>query len=225
MKKRIIGFFSLGLLLLTNLAFADGKDFEGVIIYNISYQGDMEPEMMAMMPKTMTMKISGNNSRTEINMGMGSTVVIFNGETKTAVTLLDMMGQKYAMQMTSAEIEQEWETTPDTEVILSDETKEIAGYTCKKAIVRMKLPAQDKTSDLVVFYTNELGSELLNYNNPFYKDIEGVMLEYSMKEEEMDMSFTAIKIEKEKISSDEFSIPEGYKSISSSEFKNMFGGY
>jgi hypothetical protein len=62
-------------------------------------------------------------------------------------------------------------------------------------------------------------------NNPFFQSIEGVMLEYSMKENNINMQFSAVSVEKKKISDDEFEIPEGYKVMTKSEFQNMFGGY
>ena len=206
-------------------AVAGGDEFSGVIVYNITYpDGDMDPQMVAMMPKTMKMKVKGAKSRTEISMGMGNTIAIFDGETKTGVTLMDIMGQKFAMKITSDEIEKELEDQPDIDINVTSETKEIAGYSCKKAIVKVK-DGKDET-EMVVYFTKELGTGGINYNNnPVFKDIDGVMLEYAIAEKEINMTFTAISVDKKKISDSEFEIPDGYKEISASELKNMFGGY
>ena len=206
-------------------AVAGGDEFSGVIVYNITYpEGDMDPQMAAMMPKTMKMKVKGAKSRTEISMGMGNTIAIFDGETKTGVTLMDIMGQKFAMKISSDEIEKELEDQPDIDINVTSETKEIAGYSCKKAIVKVK-DGKDET-EMVVYFTEELGTGGINYNNnPVFKDIDGVMLEYSIDEKDINMTFTAISVDKKKISDSEFEIPEGYKEISASELKNMFGGY
>ncbi len=219
-------FLVVCLVIYSGQAKAGDKDFNGIIVYNISYgENEMEPQMMAMMPKTMKIKIKGESSRTEISMGMGRTIVVFNGEDKTGFTLMDIMGQKYAMSMTAGELEKEIEDGPDVDIEVTDETKEIAGYKCKKAVVKLKDKGADDDVDLIVFFTDELGSGMLNYNNPMFKDIEGVMLEYSMKENDMDMTFTAISVTKKKVPDDEFVIPEGYNVMTMSEFENMFGGH
>jgi len=214
------------LVIYSGQAKAGDKDFSGIIVYNISYgESEMDPQMMAMMPKTMKMKIKGENSRTEINMGMGSTIVVFNGEDKSGFTLMDIMGQKYAMSMTAEELEKDIEDGPDVDIEVTDETKEIAGCNCKKAVVKLKDKGADDDAELIVFFTDELGSGMLNYNNSTFKDIEGVMLEYSIKENDMDMTFTAISVTKKKVSDDEFVIPEGYNVMTMSEFESMFGGH
>ncbi len=204
---------------------AGGDEFNGIIVYNISYEDtDIDPQMIAMMPKTMKMKIKGKNSRTEISMGMGSTIVVFNDETKSGFTLMDMMGQKYAMEMTAEELEQNIEKEPDMNVEVTGEIKEIAGYTCKKAIVKSN-EAGAENLEMIVYFTDELGSGMLNYNNPLFKDVKGVMMEYSMKENDMNMTFSAISVTKKKIGDEEFEIPEGYNVMSMSDFENMFGGH
>ena len=223
-KIQIIGLLVLMLTLFAGNTYAGDKDFQGIIIYNISYENsDIDPQMMAMMPKTMKMKIKGDKSRTEISMGMGSTSVIFNGTAKEGFTLMDMMGQKLAFTMTSDDIEKELSEGPDMEIDVTGETKEIAGIVCKKVIVKIHEEGE-KEMKYIVFFTEELGSGMLNYNNPMFKDIDGVMLEYSMNENNMSMTFTAISVDKKKISDDEFDMPDDYKVMTKSEFENMFGG-
>jgi len=138
---------------------------------------------------------------------------------------MDIMGQKYAMSMTTEELEKDIEDGPDVDIEVTDETKEIAGYNCKKAVVKLKDKGADDDAELIVFFTDELGSGMLNYNNPTFKDIEGVMLEYSIKENDMDMTFTAISVTKKKVSDHEFVIPEDYNVMTMSEFESMFGGH
>ncbi len=98
------------LFVFTATAKSQDNDFNGLIVYNISFGGaDIDPQMAAMMPKTMKMKIKGEKSRMEMSMGMGSTIVVFNGEDKSGFTLMDIMGQKYAMNMTTEELEKDIE--------------------------------------------------------------------------------------------------------------------
>lgn len=213
------------LLVYTGETKAQDKDFHGVIVYNISFGGaDIDPQMAAMMPKTMKMKIKGEKSRMEMSMGMGSTIVVFNGEDKSGFTLMDIMGQKYAMKMTPEELEDENENEPEMDIEVTGETKEIAGYECKKAIVKSKEKGAENI-EMIVYFTDELGSGMLNYNNPMFKDVQGVMMEYAMNENDVEMKFTAISVTKEKIKDEEYEIPEGYNVMNMSDFENMFGGH
>ena len=128
-------------------------------------------------------------------------------------------------EILKAQREKEMEEGPDAEVVYSDETKEIVGYLCKKATVKIKEKNSDKVTEHTVYYTEELGPGFSNQNHPFFKDINGVMLEYSMAEDDIKMKFSAIKVEKKKVSESEFEIPEGYNVMTKAEFENMFGGY
>ena len=218
MKISVLIFIST--LIIVGRSFAGGKDFNGIIVYNITYDENTDPQMLAMMPKTLKMKIKGEMSRTEISMGgMGTTTVIFNGEDKSGITLMDFMGQKYAIKMTADEIDAEIAKLPETNVTIADETKEIAGYTCKKAILKMEGKEHN------VYFTEELGDGKINFNNPIFKDIKGVMLEYSYEENGITMNLSAVKVEKKKISDKEFEMPEGFQVVTKSELEGMFGGH
>lgn len=202
---------------------ATGKDFQGVIIYNITYENtDLDPQMLAMMPKTMKVKIKGDKMRTEMNMGMGSTVTIYNAADNTGITLMDMMGMKYAMKMTSDEFDEQLQEVPESEVLVTGEKKEIAGYMCDKAILKYKEDGKEGFIEHIVYYTSEIGTPSMNRHIPMFKDIQGMMLDYAMEDKDMKMRFSAISVDKKKINDTEFEIPEGYTEISSSEFKNMF---
>jgi len=218
---KLIKTFILTLIIVANSLGLFAKDFEGVIVYNITYEGkNVNDQMLAMMPKTMKLTIKGDMSKTEMNMGMGSQVTIFNGDTKSGVMLMDMMNQKFAVKMTSEDVEKKMEDAPEIEVVKTGNTREIQGYQCQEAIVKV----QGEKSEFTVYYTDELGSGILNADNPYYKDIDGVMLEFAMDQDGLKMEFKAINVDKKKVSDKEFETPEGFKEISQDEFKNMFGG-
>jgi len=224
MKKSIILF-----VVLITLGFGQdvfSKDFSGIIIYNITYdEAKMDPQMVAMMPKTMKMMINDGKVRTEVSMGgMGKNVSIFDSETKSGVTLMDMMGQKYAIELNAEDIEKQLDDGPKVKVEKLSDTKEIAGYTCNKAVVKVLKANGETEYEVEVCYTNELGSGGLNMDDPMFKDIDGVMMEYSIKEENMNMKFSAISVDQKKVSDSEFEIPEGYKKVSQEELQQMFGG-
>jgi len=197
------------------------KDFKGIITFKISIEGSgVTNEMKTMMPKTMTMTIKGNKSRSEMIMSMGKTITISDGDTKTATTLMDMMGQKIAIQSTTEDIMKELADAPETKVETTNETKDILGYECKKAIITT--PEDDM--EIIVYFTEELGNKDLNFDNPQFKDINGLMLEFEIPNETFSMHFTAVSIDKKKVDDSEFTIPEGYQIKTKEEMQGMFGG-
>lgn len=199
------------------------RAFEGMITYKITYPDNKFTEsQMAMFPKILTVSVKGEKSRTDIQTGMGNTIEISDYTSKTKTTLLDMMGQKYAIRSSWAEIQKEMAAEPKGQVQVTGETKMIAGYRCKKAIVT----ANDKGTKLTyeVYYSSELGPKSSNFDKPMYTDIDGVLLEFSMKTPQFTMKFTATSVEKKSISPKEFEIPSDYTITTREELKSKFGG-
>jgi len=50
-----------------------------------------------------------------------------------------------------------------------------------------------------------------------------MMLEFTMNQDGMNMHFTAVNIDKKKVSDRIFDIPDGYEEISKEELQNRFG--
>jgi len=221
MKKNLsFAWLLLAIFAISSFA-ASAKEFKGVITYKITLSGSgVTDEMKNMMPKTMTMSIKGNKARSEMVMMMGKTVSITDGDSKETITLMDMMGQKIAVKSTSKEIEEELAKSPKTTVNVTGETKDILGYTCKKAIITF----EGEDTEIIVYYTEELGSSTLNFDNPQFKDINGVMLEFEMPNEQFSMQFVATSVEKKDVSDSDFTIPEGYQVKTREEMQGMFGG-
>lgn len=221
MKKNL----TFNLLLLTIFALSSfqtfAKEFKGVITYKIAIEGtSVTDEMRNMMPKTMTMTIMGNKSKSEMVMSMGKTTSISDGDKKETITLMDMMGQKIAIKSNSDEINAEIAKSPKMKVEITGETKDILGYSCKKAVVTNP----EDNSEIYVFFTDELGSNYLNFDNPMFKDINGAMLEFEIPNEQFTMKFSAVSVEKKNVNASEFEIPDGYQIKTKEEMQGMFGG-
>jgi GLPGLI family protein len=197
------------------------KEFKGVITYKITIEGSgVTDEMKAMMPKTMTMTVKGNKAKMEMIMSMGKTTTITDGDTKSTISLMDMMGQKLAVKSTTEEIMKDLADSPEVKVEVTTETKDILGYSCIKAIVTS---VEDDT-EMIVYFTEELGTKDLNFDNPQFKDINGLMMEFEMPDAMFSMHFTAVSLEKKNVEDSEFEIPEGYQVKTKDEIKSMFGG-
>lgn len=213
----------IGLIVIPCAQAVSQKTYEGVITYKITYPDNKFTEsQMAMFPKILTVSIKGEKSRTDIQTGMGNTIEISDYATKTKTTLLDMMGQKFAIRSTWEEIQKDMENEAAGQVQLTGETKTIAGYNCKKAIVTVDDKGTKYAFD--VYYSSELGPRAANFDNPVYKDIDGVLLEFSMKTPQFTMKFTATSVEKKSISSKDFEIPTDYTLTTKEELRSKFGG-
>ncbi len=218
--KNLTKLFILGLVAFMIMSFTPGKEFSGTVVYNITYEmEDMDPQMAAYLPKTMKMTVKNPMSRTEISMGMGKNITIYNAEDNSAVSLIDMMGQKLAIKMTPEDLDKEAAETGDVEVVHLDETKDILGYSCKKALVKVK----DSGDEFEVYYTEELSTGIENHGNPMFKDIKGMMMEFVMEQNGMKMHFLAVSVDKKKVSKKDFEVPEGYEEITEEEMQSRFG--
>jgi Domain of unknown function (DUF4412) len=225
MKKplNILSFAAILAIIIPMMAFAGGKPFEGVITYKISYPDSKFTEsQLAMFPKLMTVMVKGSKSKTEMSTGMGNQTEINDYTDKTKIALLDMMGQKYAIKETAAEIQKDMEKEPTAKVEVTNETKTIAGYLCKKAIVTAEQDGEKTVYE--VWFTNEIGSKDANFDNALYKDIDGVLMEFLMKTPQITMKFTVSSVEKKSVPAKEFEIPAEYKLTTKDELKSKFGG-
>lgn len=101
---------------------------------------------------------------------------------------------------------------------VSGETKNIAGYTAKKAV--MHIFGEDGTDNPMTFwYTDEIGPAV----NFLFNGLKGVALEYSMNlGEGRQVTLTATEIKKGKVSKVDMLLPEGYEEISNEALEALF---
>ena len=104
---------------------------------------------------------------------------------------------------------------------MTTETKDIAGYKCKKAQVTTEEDGVKTSYD--VWFTDELGGRDINFYNPIYKDINGVLMEFYMKTPQISFKFSASNVEKKSVSAKDFEIPADYKLTTKEELKSKFG--
>jgi len=202
---------------------AGGGKFEGVITYNITFPNSTLPaEQLAMFPKNSTLSIKGTNTRTESVSAMGNMIEITNYDKKFTVNLLDMMGKKLAIRKALDEINKDLSKEPKPNIQLTDETKDIAGYKCKKAIITVE--KNGKKTSFEIWYTSELGGRETNFGNPLYQDIDGMLMEFTFQERTLTMKYSVSKVEKKSVPDSIFEIPPDYKLTTEEELKTMFGG-
>ncbi len=201
-------------------AVAQKKISEGTLTYEIIVDGEMEGMMAAMLPSEIIMKFKGTKSRTEMAMAMMENVAISDQKAPDAgFVLIDAMGSKYAMKVDAKMVEDQKKSMPEFEITESTETKEIAGFTCKKAIVKNKANNEES----IIYYTSQL-PYFENSLNAQFGGLKGMPLEFSSKIAGATITLRARTFEKVKLDDSLFNIPADYKVVTQEELMKEFGG-
>ncbi len=219
MKKLISIILLFVFIFLINLnAGAQQVISEGKVIYHISYPDmEMDPQMAAMMPSESVVYFKDHLSRTEMSIGSGiHSITILNSKTNEITTLMDMMGTKTATVISEDQKNKEKKSGNDNSFELLNESKEIAGYMCKKAVMK-----NSDGSSLEIFYTDKILSR--SQFGKQWKNFKGFPMEYQVAAEGFNMKLKAIKVSAEKVSDDQFKIPPEYKLMTQEEFSKMLG--
>jgi hypothetical protein len=224
MKTKVFTLIALFFITGTiSLSAAKKKNFTGKITFSISIQADNLPEQAkAMMPKTMTLYVGEDKTKTEIFTQMGMQSSIEDLEQKTKTSLIDMMGQKYVIRDSWEDVKKELEEMPEMKVEKTTETKEILGYTCTKIIA---INVEDGKEYATAWVTDEMNvHENMNFSNDAFAGITEMMLEFEMDAGNgMIMTFTAIEIDDKKIKDKVFEVPEGFQETTREELQGTFG--
>lgn len=226
MKKNV--FTSLAVCCALNF-FAQNQ---GTAVYQMSIDG-LPPEQASMMGD-MEMKIVWKDNKTysEQNSMMYSMKSV--SDEKETLMLMEMMGNKTYMRINhdDPKYNNKDKELPEYKVEYFNETKKIAGYDCKKALVTMKTK-EGKEMTMEVWYTEQVPnvysqqkySGKRNQNAAYLKGIKGMPLEYSIPQGEMTVKVTAKEINFNPVSDDAFKLStEGYKEMKPEDMKRMGGG-
>ncbi len=221
--KRILmlAVFITAILSTSTQAQKKSKNAEGKIVYEITLDGEVEGMMAAMLPSEIVMKFKGSKCRTEMATAMAENITLSDQkDPSSGLILLDVMGSKYAMKVDPAKVEEQKKSLPEFEVIASTETKDIAGYKCKKAIMKNK----SNNEETYIYYSEEL-PYLENSLTSQYKNISGMPLEFNTKLNGITMTIRAKSIEKIKIADAEFVASSEYKLVTEEQLmKELSGG-
>lgn len=207
------------LLLMSTLVAA--QDFEGVVSYDIEISmQNATPEMAARMPKKSVLYIKAHHVRQETKGGMMEQTMLIDDQKREVVMLMDMMGQKMAIKSTMDELEKN--NTRDVakyyDFKYTEETKTIAGFTCKKVLMIPKTPKSSNQEDFVmeVWYATDISNRLNEL-----KQMPGLPLQYSMDAGVFRMNYTATSVERKKVADSLFEIPKDYTLTTSEQMNQM----
>jgi GLPGLI family protein len=203
-------------MLITSVSFAGGKKkgdnkFTGTIVFKISAEGrEITPTEQAQMPTETIFYYRENMMRNDNVMPMASVFTITNIDTKETILLLDQMGQKMHMTISSEDmkkIEEKREndtTNVKTIYNLLEGTKTIAGYNCKKAEA---VKGEKKTT---IYYTEDIKAEQKEF-----KDAPGFVMNYTIEipDDELYLVYQVTTVTTKKPKKTLFSIPNDFSEM------------
>lgn len=168
---------------------------------------------------TMDIYFDKRFTRAEMDMGtMMKTITISDNQTKEVLTLTGgMMGNtatRSKIEEDNSEVKESGET-----IVITDESKEILGFTCKKATVE-----DAEGNESVVWFTEDIsikksGQSLMS------DQIPGFPMQMEVKNPQFNMVMTATEFSKKVKGAKtlfDMSIPEGYEEKSMDEMMNEY---
>ena len=209
------------LLMLSVFSFAQKTISEGTLVYDIVIQsGNKEPKMAdALDGGTVTVYLKGSQSRSDMVSSIGKESTIHDTKTGEAVILKEYSSQKLMITLTKANWEEKNKSYNDIKFELTDETKTIAGYVCKKAIAKMP-----NGKSFTVYYAPDLSVTNKEYDAAF-KNLPGLAMQYESISANYKYTFTLSKINFEPVLASKFDFPKsGYRVMTYEENKQVRKG-
>jgi GLPGLI family protein len=214
----------LSIVLAATTAFTlTAQQTEGHISYKIDVSTDNPDMQMAigmMQGSTMDIYFKEKNTRAEMKMGsMMSVTTISNEDSGDILMLMSGMVGQNAIRTSMKEMEEKKSEQPKYDVTLVNETKEISGYTCKKAIL-----TDEEGNESIFWYTEDIvvskkGQSYLN------EQVPGFPMQYDLNNGGLKMTMTVVtfdkKLDKKSSSLFEMKIPEGYKEMTMEDLQKM----
>ena len=212
--KQLSIILSAILVLVSTFSFAgkdkDGDKFTGSIKYKITPEGrEITPTEQSQLPAESIFYYRDNMMRNDNVMPMVSVFTIVNTETDEMILLLDQMGKKMHLTISSEDMKKVKANKKDTteskpEYKLLEGTKTIAGYTCKKAEI---IDGEDK---MTIYYTEEIKAEQKEF-----KDAPGFVMNYTIEipDDDLYLVYQVTEVSTKKPKKSLFTIPNDYEEM------------
>lgn len=191
---------------------------EGEIEYEVSYPKlPKDHLMMDLLPKKMECTFTEGQYRNEISAGMGlfRSAIVYQRQEQHLYHTVKLLNKKIYAELDESDILSLNKGFNDLILEETGERKTIAGYDCKE--IEVKVPG-DSVWVFNAYYTNEIDIPNANYRNPF-KTIDGVLMEYDILSNDLQMHFKAVKVIETEVDEKEIKISSDYNKVSSEELR------
>ncbi|MGI8950884.1 MAG: GLPGLI family protein [Chitinophagaceae bacterium] len=156
---------------------------------------------------TKTLYVKSFMSRVDISSSDYSQSIIYNNKTSDAVILKEIGNNKYISKVDAQKWKAQNAQYQGMTLTLLNETKNILGYECKKAVATLK-----DGNKFSLYYSTAIITSATE--NPYqFKNVPGLVLEYEAQGTKNNkIIFTATKIDFSPVPASKFEIPEnGYR--------------
>jgi GLPGLI family protein len=145
-----------------------------------------------------------------------SSTTLFDGNTDFGVILREVNGQKLLIRMNPDNWTERNRMYDGIVYRNANETREIAGYKCLKAVGQTRFGAT-----ITVYYTREVIPENRQYD-PMFRNLDGLPLEYELTNGNVRIRYRIARINLNPVPVSKFDIPSsGYREMNYEESKKM----
>ncbi|MBX7050834.1 MAG: DUF4412 domain-containing protein [Flavobacteriales bacterium] len=219
--KKVIAFLFAAIITISQTVI-HAQNFEGHLTMKmevLEVPAELE-SMKSMFESNISIDVKGERSRTEMTNPVTGNMIMMSDPSKNEfIMLLDMMGEKSAVtyKLDEYKAQKKSQDNVETQIKKTGQTKTIAGHKCEKVIATMK--TSDGTLEMEVW----CAQDIQNVNTEM-DEYPGMPLEYNITTEGINMHFIVTEIQEKKVDESLFTIPTGYKKMTSQEFEKNFGG-
>jgi len=163
----------------------------GRIEYRITYLNkNIDKKTLELLPRKMKMEFNEKMAANVIEgfMGLYKLESVTDFQTRKCSTMLKLFERSYLFKGKRDELMCCFDDMDGMEITRTAETKNIAGFNCKKAVVY--LPSSQQSFD--IYYTGDINLRHPNVSNP-YRKIDGVLMEFELNMVYLKMRFSAEK--------------------------------
>lgn len=218
---KIIAILSSSIMLFSITAFTQVK--QGKMSYDVYFSSD-DPAASGfaerMEGSVLEITFMDGKIRSDLFAGqMMTNTVVMNKKSDTALVLLDGMMGRIAMKNAEADMDEERRLAYENRSVeLTNETKEVMGYMCKKAII-----TAGDSNEIIVWYTEEI-VPTYRKGDYLYEEIPGLPIEIYGNWWNLDMKAVAFEFKEKLKKTDEIfitKVPEGFTLRTADEMNKM----
>jgi len=184
----------------------------GRIEYRITYlNDDLDNKTRELLPRKMHLVFNEKHAANNIEgfLGFYKLNAITDFHTRKCSTILKVFDSHYLFKGRRDEQMCCFDTMEDMVIEETKETKQIAGFNCKKSIVHLPSTGESFT----IYYTDEIDLRHPNSTNP-YRKVKGVLMEFELDLLYLKMRFAAEKYHTLDREFAENKLPENVKMVS-----------
>jgi hypothetical protein len=190
----------------------DDTPFEGVVTYAITIDGNPAATKFISDSSTVQLFIKGDKSvfvfLTHNWTDTTKTLIYDTAKGTEPLAYSQIMGKKYNPKVDK----------PSVDIKGTDETKEIAGYSCHRVNIKVDLGDRYSNYSGAVYYTEDIPNSFGGTYGE-YQSLKGLPLQFTMASNMISYTYTAISVKKQAVSNDRFAIPTGYEVMTSQQMR------